>query len=190
MDATRCLREEHQAILRVLDCFEIALERTRETGEVPPGAYAPFVEFFRSYADGCHHAKEERILFAALERSGMSLSGGPVAAMLNEHEIGRAHVTAVAERVPAAEAGDERAARGLLEHGLSFLAMLRNHIDKEEHCLFGMAERRVRSADLEALLRDYRHADADLQSREALERCRALAAELFERYGVAAVPLA
>jgi hemerythrin-like domain-containing protein len=34
-----------------------------------------------------HHGKEEESLFPTLESKGMSREGGPIARMLNEHEI-------------------------------------------------------------------------------------------------------
>ena len=71
MDTTRCLREEHALILKVLDCFEIALDRARRDGRVSSQVFDPFVEFFRGFADRCHHCKEEDRLFPCLERCGM-----------------------------------------------------------------------------------------------------------------------
>ena len=57
MDATRCLRDEHQVILKMLDCFAIALQQARDSNTVSREAFDPFVEFFRSFADKCHHCR-------------------------------------------------------------------------------------------------------------------------------------
>jgi len=74
VEATRCLREEHRLIERVLDCFEIALRASAASGEVKRAEYAPFLEFFGDFADLCHHAKEEDRLFPALEERGVGLA--------------------------------------------------------------------------------------------------------------------
>ncbi len=89
MEATRCLRDEHQVILRVLDRFEIALALSEESGEVPRATYQPFLEFFRGFADLCHHCKEEDRLFPVLEKNGVPREGGPIGVMLYEHQLGR-----------------------------------------------------------------------------------------------------
>lgn len=142
MNPTRNLRHEHQVILRVLDCFEIALHHALEAGRVDPGILGPFLEFFQGFADRCHHCKEEDRLFTCLEQCGMPREHGPIAVMLHEHRLGRAHVKAMTDVLPDAESGDAAAAV-LLREGRSFLDLLRQHIMKEDHVLFEMADRMV-----------------------------------------------
>ncbi len=59
------------------------------------------IEFMRTYADRCHHGKEETYLFPALERSGVPLTGCPVGALRHEHQAGRALVGQLAQAVAA-----------------------------------------------------------------------------------------
>ncbi len=96
MHPTECLRNEHQIILIVLSCFEIALARARQSGCVQQVEFEPFVEFFRGFADKCHHCKEEDRLFPCLERKGIPREGGPIGVMLYEHEQARKHVRTIA----------------------------------------------------------------------------------------------
>jgi hemerythrin-like domain-containing protein len=183
MDATRCLREEHQVILRVLECFEIALQHANDHGEASRGDYESFLEFFRDYADRCHHCKEEGSLFPFLERNGVPREGGPMGVMLYEHEYGRAQISAMSEALPRLEAGDRSAVSQLVEKGRALSAMLRDHIDKEEHCFFGIADQVIQGEERSALLQSYREIETEPDYRETYERGKRLAEQLVERYG-------
>jgi hemerythrin-like domain-containing protein len=182
MDTTRCLREEHQVILKVLDCFELALRDARRSGTAQRQVFEPFIEFFREFADRCHHCKEEDRLFPCLERCGMPRDSGPLAVMMAEHREGRAHVRAIAEALPRADEGDPQAFQTVISEGASFLDLLRHHIMKEDHVLFEMADQIIESPQMAQLSGSY--AEADLEARSTLARCRGIAADLCARYGV------
>jgi hemerythrin-like domain-containing protein len=182
MDTTRCLREEHQVILKVLDCFDVALRQARQSGQTPRDTFAPFLEFFRDFADRCHHCKEEDRLFPCLEQCGMPRDSGPLAVMMDEHRQGRGHVRAMAAALDSAHAGDPHSIQSILAEGASFLDLLRSHIMKEDHFLFEMADQIVDSPGSAQLSGAY--AQADSEQAAMLARCRRLAADLCARYGV------
>ena len=58
MSATKCLRDEHEIILGMIDCFEPALKQA-EASEISNEDLLAFVDFFQGFADMCHHCKEE-----------------------------------------------------------------------------------------------------------------------------------
>lgn len=106
MDATRALREEHRLILRVLGALELALDEAESSGKAERGEIERFLEFFRDFADGCHHAREEDELFVALDRVGARPDGGPIGVALAEHAQGREWVAALGAALEAQDAGD------------------------------------------------------------------------------------
>jgi hemerythrin-like domain-containing protein len=171
-------------ILKVLDCFEIALGHARDSGRITREVFDPFVEFFRGFADKCHHCKEEDRLFPRMEQKGIPREGGPIGVMLLEHRQGRMHVGAIADSLPAADSGDPAAIETVHEHGGKFVELLRAHIDKEDHCLFGMAEQLIQGADLADLTGAYRDAEGEPGYGDTFSRCRAIADRLAETYGV------
>jgi len=181
---TLTLRDEHQVILKVLDCFEIALRRARQAGVVSRAEFEPFVGFFRDFADRCHHCKEEDRLFPCLERCGMPHEHGPIAVMLQEHQLGRAHVRAIAAALPAASGGDEAAVKQVIREGESYVELLRNHIFKEDEVLFRMADDMIPNAERGHLADEFAQADGQPENRISLVQCRDLAADLCDRYGV------
>ncbi len=184
METTRALRQEHRVILRVLDGFEIALGDARRDGSVAAEVFEPFLEFFRGFADACHHCKEEDRLFPCLERCGVPRQGGPIGVMLHEHELGRAHVRAMAGHLPPAAAGDKDAAAGFLDEGTQFLGLLRQHIMKEDHVLFDMADAVVGDPERASLVREYAAAESDPAYVATYERTRRIADEIAVRFGL------
>ncbi len=182
---THALRAEHQVILKVLDCFEIALRRSAAAHALAEAEYLPFIKFFREFADRCHHCKEEDRLFPCLERCGLPREHGPIAVMLHEHELGRAHVRAIAESLSAAAAGDAAALQRVLREGLEFIHLLRNHIYKENEVLFQMADQMIGDAERAGLTDAYEAADGQREIRLALGQGRSIAADLCARYGIA-----
>ena len=85
----------------------------------------------------------------------MPAEGGPIAVMLHEHELGRAHVAAVAAALAGAGRGEADALAALREHLAGYIELLRAHIDKEDHILYPMADRLLDAADQAALLEDF-----------------------------------
>ena len=65
---TEILSDEHRVIERVLGALE-ELTRLPVSGSVERWQKA--LEFFRHFADQCHHFKEEKVLFPAMEAHGI-----------------------------------------------------------------------------------------------------------------------
>ena len=66
MHATEILMEEHEAILRFIDALELAAEHLAAGQPVRAGFFLDAADFIKGFADGCHHHKEEGLLFPAL----------------------------------------------------------------------------------------------------------------------------
>ncbi len=137
--ATALLKEEHDLILRGLAVLEKVAARLAGGNPVARGTVDRLVEFFRNFADRCHHGKEEAMLFPALEAAGLPREGGPTGVMVYEHEEGRACVRGIAGAA-ARLAADPAAAGEIVQHARQFISLLRAHIDKENDVLFIMAD--------------------------------------------------
>jgi hemerythrin-like domain-containing protein len=133
------LVREHEKILQMLDVLD-RLGQLATSGEAPLDQIEGAIEFVRVYADDCHHGKEEALLFPAMEKAGMPPEGGPVAVMLHEHVQGRGHVADMAAALDGLKAGDAGAGDAFANAAAAYTSLLRDHIDKEDHCLFPMAE--------------------------------------------------
>ena len=65
------LMYEHRVIEQVLDCLETMARGVESGNALDAGQARDAIDFFRNYADRCHHGKEEDLLFPALLQSGM-----------------------------------------------------------------------------------------------------------------------
>jgi hemerythrin-like domain-containing protein len=130
------LAEEHALILRAVDLLEYGLARLEAGTSMGGPFFATLAEFFRAFADRYHHGKEEGILFPFMaEEMDYPQQSGPIAVLSSDHTAGRACVRAMAAAAARFEA--EPAARSeLLEHGRAYVALLRAHIDREDHKVF------------------------------------------------------
>lgn len=137
MRPTEILRAEHRVIEQVLDCLAVVSARARSAQTIDRESSEAILEVLSTFADKCHHGKEEDLLFPALERAGMNPGQGPTAVMRMEHVQGRGHIAAMREAMADNSAS---AARSYSEAADAYVALLRQHIQKEDHCLFGMAD--------------------------------------------------
>ncbi len=181
---TKCLRSEHQVILRVLDCFEIALRKAHETKTVSKAIFDPFVEFFQGFADRCHHCKEEDRLFPCLEKKGIPRDGGPIGVMLYEHEQCRKHVRNIKAAIADTESESSSAFETVMSEGQIFLELLRAHIGKENNVLFDMADNVVMGDDLSNLASAYEQAESEPEYLQTHDHCSEIAKQLMSEYGI------
>ncbi len=154
-DITAALVNEHVLIKRMLSLLERNASRTAEGNYPDYRFYLDGVDFIRNYADRFHHAKEEDVLFAALIANGMPREHSPVAAMLMEHEQGRAFVRAMEEAAQAALAGKPDQERLIAANALAYAALLREHIAKEDEILYPLAERILPAEARDEILAGY-----------------------------------
>lgn len=174
---TEILRGEHRVIERVLT----ALERFAAQDRIDAGAVNHAIDFLRQFADGCHHAKEENELFPRLEAAGIPREGGPIGCMLDEHMEGRALIRRMAENVEAAARGNADAQRTLRTAVAGYVNLLRQHIWKEDHVLFELADRTLSADDQKSLLGGFDRTEQMEANAGKHERYLRLADELHQR---------
>ena len=139
MKATEILMEEHELILSVLDALEQGARKLSEGSAVPPQFFLDATDFIRNFADGCHHRKEEGVLFTTMVAHGFPEQHGPIAVMLAEHEQGRDFTHDMGEAAQKLAAGDPGARDAVVRAALGYVSLLRSHIQKENQILFPMA---------------------------------------------------
>lgn len=185
MRATDILKEEHRVIERVLECLERMAQEARHSGHIPRRAAREAIEFFRHFADHCHHAKEEQQLFPLLEAKGFSATQGPTAVMRHEHVEGRDLIRGMLDAIEEAEsdvASESAAVDKFVYHAMKYVDLLRQHIQKEDHCLFAMADQVITEADDEALLAAFDHAERHVMGHGCHQRYVQLADALVREF--------
>jgi hemerythrin-like domain-containing protein len=181
---TDILKHEHRVIEQVLTCLERMAAQAEEQGKVPVKGAADALKFFCEFADGCHHKKEEGKLFPLLESRGLPKRGGPTDVMRFEHEQGRGLIREMAGSLEAAGAGDRSAVETFTRAARAYIEMLRAHIEKEDHCLFNMADSLLAPTDQERLEADFEAVEHDEATPDAHEQCLTIAANLARQFNV------
>jgi hemerythrin-like domain-containing protein len=187
MRPTDTLMEEHRIIEQVLNCVARMADQCEAGQPLDTESASQAIDFIRTFADRCHHAKEEDLLFPLLEEKGFSREQGPTGVMLYEHEEGRRHVRAMAEAIDRVAAGDVGARERFVEHANAFVQLLRQHIFKEDHCLFPMADQALSAADQDQLCRSFERGEHEDLGSDTHDKYLRIADQLADRLGVAKV---
>jgi len=181
MFATTELRNEHEGILVMLDVLEQLAQNLRQGKPVNHHHLEQILDFLRTFADKCHHGKEEDLLFPALEAAGLPRNGGPIAVMLDEHTRGRAAIRAMDEALTRLNAG-EAAGQDFAEAALTYVYLLRDHISKENQVLFMMAERLLPETTHAQLAQEFERVEEERIGPGVHERYHALLNQFQETY--------
>lgn len=95
MKATQELILEHQNIELMLDILKTVSSRLLGGNAVPPKHLEGILEFLTVFIDKCHHGKEEKYLFRAMEAAGVDHITGHIGVLIYEHEQGRIHIARI-----------------------------------------------------------------------------------------------
>jgi hemerythrin-like domain-containing protein/rubredoxin len=127
---------EHRQIERMIPVLREGAIRAR-IGVVDAGRIDNLVDFIRTYADRCHHGKEEDILFAAMQLKSLpSEIRSTMERLLEDHKASRENLRSVVDANRRYRLG-ETAALGNMASALERLANLYpDHIAVEDKAFF------------------------------------------------------
>jgi hemerythrin-like domain-containing protein len=183
MKATQILMEEHRVIERVITSLEQGADRLEQGKPIEPAFFIDAAQFIKGFADGCHHKKEEGVLFKAMIDAGLPSQGGPVNMMLAEHEQGRIYTRGMREAAEQLQAGDQTARERVLQNARGYAALLRQHIVKEDSVLFPMADRVIPAREQDGLVEDFERVEHEDTGEGVHEKYLALANRLEKAAG-------
>ncbi|MFW6287848.1 MAG: hemerythrin domain-containing protein [bacterium] len=137
MESIELLVNEHKYIKRVLAVARKLSLNILEKGEVDVDAFYMIIDFVRNYADSHHHSKEEDILFKKMtEELGAEVETGPIAKMLNEHQMGRMFMQKLENALLEYKNGSQEARLDIIANSVAYADMLYHHIDKEDEAVY------------------------------------------------------
>jgi hemerythrin-like domain-containing protein len=137
----KILEEEHHFIQKVVGAMAVLAETLEAGKEVKAKTLDEIVEFMRTFADKCHHGKEEAHLFTLLEKKGVPMRGCPLGILVAEHQKGRALVSDLAKAAEAHTTEIPLARESLVKTLRALTDLYPNHIWKEEYLAFPMADK-------------------------------------------------
>jgi len=182
MTPTEELMSEHRAILAALDVLEAICHQIDEGESCAADDVARILDFLKTFADRCHHAKEENLLFPALEQAGVPNERGPIGVMLSEHTLGRKYIRGMSEALDGVRSQSVSAREALVANARAYINLLRAHIMKENEVLFPLADRRLSAEAMQKLSTAFARYEEEEIGRSEHERFHAMLRELHDQY--------
>jgi hemerythrin-like domain-containing protein len=150
--ATAILAAEHAAIQRAVGVLGRLCEQAA-AGAADDHAHSAgqVLEFLREFAQRCHNAKEEELLFPALVRRGIPSNRGLLAAQLAGRRQGRQLMDAMTWAQAAWAAGKAGAGSRFSAAATAYHALLEQHVAAEHDVVFAVAEQALDDVAQDAL---------------------------------------
>ena len=174
------LEAEHRVIQKVVAAMAVLAERLDGGEDLDVPQLENVVEFLRTFADRCHHGKEETVLFPALIRRGVPSHGCPIGGLTMEHQKGRVMVGELADAIRGYAAGEPPARDNLVKSLRALVALYPSHIWKEDYLLFPLAGKVLTPEDQQDLMDKFNKVEREL-GLDVHEVADRVAAELERR---------
>jgi len=182
MEPIKRLMDEHRVIEHAIDILDRIVTMIEEGKKVDTSDIRNIIDFIRTFADKCHHGKEEGIFFPRMVEKGVPKEGGPIGVMLEEHEIGRDAVRRMQRAVELIEEGKEDAKKDFIRAALDYITLLRNHIDKEDNVLFPIAKNLFSSEEIESIMSEFDRVEREDIGEGVHEKYEELIHSLLKKY--------
>ncbi len=154
---------EHRVIERMLAILEAQLGVMAETRTADPAVIDTAVDFIRTYADRCHHGKEEDILFRRLEDKPLDDELAEImAGLVADHVRGRAMTRSLDEANTRYRSGDAAALKDIESCVRELVEFYPVHIAKEDRHFFKPCLEYFTDAEKETMLADFNEFDRAL----------------------------
>lgn len=131
------LMKEHRVIERMLDVLDRALESIEDGGSVDPAFIDQAIDFIRTYADRCHHGKEEDILFRRLADKQLDADlAEAMQSLIDDHVHARGLTMGLAEANARYAQGESAALTEITAALRGLIEFYPAHIAKEDKQFF------------------------------------------------------
>lgn len=131
MKPSELLREEHREIGRAIAVVRSIADRIDVGEEIDAKVIGDVLFFLMEFADLCHHGKEERVLFPAVEERAGDEERDLIERLMADHRIGREHIAAMLKATKDYERGKRNASERLAREMLEYVSLLTQHIRLE-----------------------------------------------------------
>jgi hemerythrin-like domain-containing protein len=146
---------EHRLIERMIKAMSDELDRMETTGKADPDFIETAVDFIRTYADRCHHGKEEDILFRDLEKKAMSEGHKKIMdELVEEHRWGRKTTKELLEAKQNYQQGDMHSLSTIIDRMRSIVDFYPKHIEKEDRSFFIPVMKYFTESEKDAMLQE------------------------------------
>jgi len=161
------LMKEHRLIERMIAVLKKEIENLESGDELDIPFIKEAIDFIKTYADDCHHGKEENILFLELGKKGLSREHSQIMSQLMlEHNYGRKTLKELVEAKNSYEAGDKESKVDALKCIKALVAFYPGHIEKEDKHFFLPCMEYFSREEKDEMLEKFREFDKELIHRK------------------------
>ncbi len=146
---------EHRLIERMIKVMDFKLREMKAGRKADTAFIDKAVDFIRTYADRCHHGKEEDILFRELKKRPIAEDHGRIMEeLIEEHREGRKITGELVEANARYLAGDSKALEDILQCIQTLVDFYPGHIEKEDKHFFIPVMRYFSKDEQDAMLKE------------------------------------
>ena len=128
---------EHRLIERMVKLMASELEKIIKENKIDLTFIDAAVDFIKTYADKCHHGKEEDILFRGLSKKKMSSEHKKIMEeLIQEHKMGRQSVSKLIGAKDGYSASNAQGTKEIQKHIKWLIEFYPQHIAKEDKDFF------------------------------------------------------
>jgi len=159
-DAIQSLFDEHDVISEAVDVAVHAEQLIATDADRYEEVVRALLEFFRVYADGFHHHKEEEILFPEMSKKNDLLGDGVIKEMLENHQDFRDMLQGIENFL------EQKNYAKVQQKLMAYTDALQDHIAVENDEVFQVAEALLDPGELERIY--FQFCDADRETDDKL----------------------
>jgi hemerythrin-like domain-containing protein len=152
---TQMLEDEHLVIAKIISAASVLADRLEAGQDIDVETLNGVVEFMRTFADKCHHGKEEELLFPLLGKKGVPVQGCPVGVLTMDHAKGRILVKELADAAEAYKKDNPGGKTAVIEALRGIAALYPNHIWKEDYLLFPLTNKVLSQEEQQTLFQQF-----------------------------------
>ena len=177
-DPTDVLRKEHEIIHKMADAAKQDAKKIQKGGAVDAERIAKFHDFFKNFADLCHHAKEEDELFPVLRE--MKVDPVIIDLLIQQHEEGRILLGGIEAALTALKDDEnEPDTQALGRYLFEYSDLMERHIRIENEYLWPQAAARLSNRQKEALAKAFHRIETEDLGEGFHEKYHALAMDIL-----------
>jgi hemerythrin-like domain-containing protein len=151
MEPLEILKNEHGLIRQFLDNLEEALKKLEIDQRPPREFFDRAIQFVKMFPEGYHHHKEELVMFVQVAQKRAGEFDGEIEALRHQHEVARNYISDLALALNGYEDGAPVQTDQVIENTAAYIALMRNHLHKEDHKFFPMVAEALTPEEMDAI---------------------------------------
>jgi len=155
MEPLEILKNEHGLIRQFLDNLDEALKKLQIDQRPPREFFDKAIQFVRLFPEGYHHHKEELVMFVQVAQKHAGEFDGEIESLRHQHEMARNYISDLALALNGYEEGAPVQTEQVMENMAAYIALMRNHVHKEDHLFFPMVAEALTPEEMDALMVEF-----------------------------------